>query len=66
MVSDKHIKNPIEYRYFDSCVDPPEDNRFDPMKEIECLKETIKEIYKEHPEHRILILGRTNKIVWQG
>lgn len=63
LVSDKHIDNAIEYRYFDSCVDSPLDNRFDSMKEIECLKTTIKDIYKEHPEHKILILGRTNRIV---
>ncbi len=63
LVSDKHIDNPIEYRYFDSSIDSSMDNISDPTKEIECLKETIKEIYKEHPEHRILILGRTNRIV---
>ena len=57
LVSEKHIKNPILYRVFDSKIDP--------SAEIKCLKETIKEIHKEHPdpEHKILILGRTNRII---
>ena len=63
LVSDKSIPNPIEYRYFDSRIDPPNDNRYDPSKEIACLKNTIKEIHEKNPEHNILILGRTNKMI---
>ena len=55
LVSDKHINNPIEFRYFD--------NYEGENREIECLKRTIKEIYEVNPNHRILILGRTNYIV---
>ena len=57
LVSEKHINYPIIYKTFDS--------RIDQTSEIECLKETIKEIHKENPnpEHKILILGRTNRII---
>ena len=48
LVSDKSIPNPIEYRYFDSRIDPPNDNRYDPSKEITCLKSTIKEIHEKN------------------
>ena len=63
LVSDKHIQNPIIYKYFDSRDNPPFNNEYDSTKEIRCLKETIKEIHEENPDHRILILGRTNAIV---
>ena len=63
LVSDKSITNPIEYRYFDSRLDPPNDNRYDPSKEIICLKNAIKEIHENNPKHNILILGRTNKMI---
>lgn len=55
LISDKHISNPIVYKLFDS--------RYGLMEEIDCLKNTIKEIHQEHPDHNILVLGRTNKII---
>ena len=57
LISEKHINNPIVYRMFDSKVGP--------MEEIKCLKETIREIHKEHPnsDYRILVLGRTNEMI---
>ena len=55
LVSDKHIDKPIEFRTFDSAKSN--------MEEIECLKQTILEIHKENPEHKILVLGRTNRMI---
>ena len=55
LISDKHIDNPIVYKMFDSKLGLTE--------EIECLKRTIKEIHKDNPDHNILVLGRTNKII---
>ena len=63
LVSDKHIYNPIVLKYFDSNYNETGKKGKDPQKEIECLKETIREIHKENPDHTILILGRTNSIV---
>lgn len=55
LVSDKHINTPIEFREFNS--------ESDSMAEIECLKKTILEIHSKNPEHKILVLGRTNSVV---
>lgn len=55
LVSDKHINNPIEFRMFDSTNSK--------MEEIECLKQTILEIHSKNPDHRILVLGRTNRMI---
>lgn len=56
LVSNKHITNPIIFRYFDGTGDPQE-------AEIESLKETILEIHRNDPDHNILVLGRTNRII---
>lgn len=55
LVSDKHIDKPIVMKSFNS--------EFGPYEEEECLKQTILEIHKENPDHNILILGRTNKMI---
>lgn len=55
LISNKHINNPIVYKTFDG--------KLGLMEEINCLKKTIKEIHEENPEHNILVLGRTNRIV---
>ncbi len=55
LVSDKHIDKPIEFRMFDSTISE--------MEEIECLKKTILEIHSKNPEHKILVLGRTNRMI---
>lgn len=55
LISDKHISNPIEYRKFDSS--------YGFVAEIDCLKDVIKEIHQVHPEHNILVLGRTNRMI---
>ena len=55
LVSDKHINNPIVLEHFNST--------FGPYEEIDALKQTILKIHKEHPEHRILVLGRTNRMI---
>ena len=52
LISEKHIKHPIEFREFEDADD-----------EIRCLKDTILEIHQEHPKHKILILSRTNRMI---
>ena len=51
LVSSKSIKMPIRFVLFDE------------LKEYDMLKRTILEINKKHKNHKILILGRTNKII---
>lgn len=55
LVSDKHIDKPIIIKTFDGTKSDKE--------EINLLKNTILEIYGDNPDHRILILGRTNRII---
>lgn len=55
LVSDKHIDKPIIIKTFDGTKSDKE--------EINLLKNTILEIYGDSPDHRILILGRTNRII---
>ena len=55
LVSDKHIDKPIIIKTFDGTKSDKE--------EINLLKNTILEIYSDNPDHRILILGRTNRII---
>lgn len=55
LVSDKHLNTPVVY--------VPFDDKYDKMNEIKCLKETILNIHRRNPDHRILVLGRTNNIV---
>lgn len=51
LLSNKHINKPIEFVYFD------DDREYDKLKEI------ILNIYKNNPNHNILVLGRTNAII---
>lgn len=51
LLSNKHIDKPIEFVYFDN------DHEYDKLKEI------ILDIYKNNPNHNILVLGRTNAII---
>lgn len=51
LLSNKHINKPIEFVYFD------DDHEYDKLKEI------ILNIYKNNPNHNILVLGRTNAII---
>lgn len=55
LVSDKHINKPIVYKNFN--------NEIEGKGEIAVLKETIKEIHRNEPNHNILVLGRTNRII---
>ena len=60
LVSDKHLKNPIIIKNFNSIEITGLRNK---NKEYECLKETIKEIYSKNPKHNILILARKNSSI---
>lgn len=51
LLSNKHINKPIEFVYFD------DDHEYNKLKEI------ILNIYKNNPNHNILVLGRTNAII---
>lgn len=51
LLSEKHIDNPIIKVYFDNNM------------EIECLKNVIKRIHENEPEHNILVLARTNRMI---
>jgi len=51
LVSNKNISNPIKFVGFS------EDN------EYKVLKKLILKIYKEHPNHKILVLARTNAMI---
>lgn len=55
LVSSKHIDKPIVFKEYKN------NNPY--LDEIDCLKETILEIHKENPNHRILILGRKNRMI---
>lgn len=55
LLSNKHINKPIEFVYFDD--DHEDDHEYDKLKEI------ILNIYKNNPNHNILVLGRTNAII---
>lgn len=50
LVSNKHLPNPIKFVMFEN-------------DEYTKLKELILYIHKANPNHKILILGRTNKII---
>lgn len=53
LISSKELKNPIRFVMF-------EEN-----EEYQTLKKLILEIHKKTPNHKIMILGRTNKIIEQ-
>lgn len=55
LISSKHIDKPIIFKEFDSTSNN--------LEEINCLKETILEIHRNNPEHKILVLGRTNRMI---
>ena len=55
LVSNKHINKPVVFVPFGGRIG--EDN------EIKCLKSTIIDIHREHPDHNILVLGRTNAMI---
>jgi len=68
LISNKHILNPIKFVMFDSTNDiasNDEDDveRFKGYQEYKCLENLILEIHEENPNHSILVVGRTNKIV---
>lgn len=67
LTSNKHIYDPIKFVEFDRTefVDNSEydGERFSGYQEYICLEKLILEIHKEHPEHKILVLGRRNKII---
>ncbi len=64
LISNKHLSNPIVFVFYDSTkgINMMSESKFN-YKEYECLKKVIIKIYNENPEHNILILGRTNKII---
>lgn len=51
LLSEKHIDRPIIKVNFEKDM------------EIECLKSVIKKIHTENPNHNILVLARTNRII---
>ena len=53
LTSNKKLDNPIKFVYFDD------------YEEYEVLKKLILKIHSEKPEHNILVLGRTNKVINQ-
>ena len=55
LMSNKHITDPIVYKYFNS--------QNGKMDEIAALKEVILEIHNVNPDHKILVLARTNYMV---
>ncbi len=55
LISSKHLDNPIIYKKFDSSSNN--------LAEIDCLKKTILEIHDNYPDHNILVLGRTNRMI---
>lgn len=67
LVSKKHILDPIKFVEFDSQDLSAEYNyvgeKFYGFQEYKCLEDLILKINKEHPEHNILVLGRTNNII---
>jgi len=51
LISDKEIKNPIRFVGFEF------------EEEYEVLKKLILHIHSQHPDHNIMILSRTNKMI---
>ena len=64
LTSNKRLSNPIVFVTYDSYMDLKEINKTNfNNKEYECLKKVIIKIHNENPDHNILILARTNKII---
>ena len=55
LISDKRIDNPIVFEHFNS--------KFGPYEELDVLKQVILKIHKNNPDHKILILARTNRMI---
>ena len=67
LISKKHILDPIKFVEYDSSNEIAEydynGEKFYGYQEYKCLEDLILKIHKENPEHNILVLGRTNKII---
>ena len=61
LVSNKKNNNPIKFVLFDD--DEIEDDNNFIKNEYKKLKELILEIHKNNPDHNILILARTNRMI---
>lgn len=67
LISKKHILDPIKFVEFDmddaSAEYEYDGEKFYGYQEYKCLEDLILRIHKDHPEHNILVLGRTNRII---
>lgn len=60
LISFKHLAKPIHFVPYDDRIDS---NKIDESYEYEKLRELILKIHRVSPDHKILVLGRENKMI---
>lgn len=62
LISDIHNKHPVVFKSYNGVIFNSETNKYEsnPFAEINCLKETLIEIHKAHPNYKILVISRYN------